>query len=193
LDRDGTINRKAQEGDYIKTPDQLELLAGAAQAIRLLNESGFLVFVVTNQRGIARGILREEQLQAIHDRLQSELAAAGARVDGIYYCPHEDGQCDCRKPGIGLHLKAIETFPGIDIQASFCVGDSWRDVEAGIRLGCRVIMIDDGTAGAVVQRYPQVLTARSLEQAAAMILAQDGQNSENTPLRVRLPEDHSEP
>ena len=100
LDRDGTINVKAPEGDYITRPERLRLLGGAADAIRQLNDAAIPVFVVTNQRGIALGRMTEGDLAAVHERLDAMLAeAGGARIDDYAHCPHERGACDCRKPG----------------------------------------------------------------------------------------------
>ena len=149
LDRDGTINRKAPEGDYVKGPDELELLPGAAAAVRALNDAGLLAVVVTNQRGIALGRMGEDDLAAVHERLAADLAsAAGARLDAIYHCPHDDAACDCRKPRTGMFRDARRDFPQIDFARSVVIGDSWRDVEAGRALGARTVLIgSDGDRG----------------------------------------------
>ena len=141
LDRDGVINRKPPEGEYVRAWAEFELLKGAAPAIRVLKEMGFLVLVVTNQRGVARGVMTRENVEDVHRRMRAELARRGACLDGVYYCPHEDGQCGCRKPEVGLFLQAREDHPEISFQDSFVIGDSWRDMEAGRRLGCRNILI----------------------------------------------------
>ncbi len=142
LDRDGVLNRKPPEGHYVTRWEEFVFLPGAANAVRLLNQGGFRVIVVTNQRGVARGLMSEQDVQEIHTRMLAEMAAAGARVDAVYYCPHDDG-CDCRKPAIGLFLRARSAFPDIAFEDSFVIGDSERDVEAGRRLGARVIRIGD--------------------------------------------------
>jgi len=134
LDRDGTINA---EVDYLSAPDQLELLPGAARAIARLNEAGFLVLVLTNQSGVARGLLGEDDLERIHARLAELLSAEGAHVDGIYACPHhpDHGEppyrraCDCRKPDLGLARQALAEH-AVDLTRSWVVGDSPRDLEA---------------------------------------------------------------
>ena len=96
LDRDGTI---ARDVPYCSRPEDLELLPGVGEAIRLLNEHGFMVVIITNQSGIARGYFTEEMLERIHQKLKNDLAKSGAHVDAIYYCPHHPGEgCDCRKP-----------------------------------------------------------------------------------------------
>lgn len=136
LDRDGTINVKAAEGDYITAPDQVRLLPGAAGAIRALNDAGVLAIVVTNQRGIARGRMTEADLAAVHDRLAALLHdAAGARLDAVFHCPHGDGECDCRKPACGLLRAADRALPGIDRRRSLLIGDAASDVEAARRFG----------------------------------------------------------
>src|SRR5208283_4647166 len=108
-----------------------------------LNRSGRKVILVTNQRGIALGLYSEADLQVLHDRLQEHLAARGAVLDGIYYCPHEDGQCNCRKPLPGLFEQAFRDFPEANAGNSVMVGDSLSDMEAGSRLGMRSTLIAD--------------------------------------------------
>jgi D-glycero-D-manno-heptose 1,7-bisphosphate phosphatase len=136
LDRDGTINVKAAEGEYVESPDQLVLIPGAAAAIRRLNDAGLKVVVVTNQRGIALGRMGEGDLDAVHLRLEELLAAeAAARLDAIFHCPHGLDSCDCRKPEAGLFLQAKERWPEIDLARSAMVGDSEVDALAGKRLG----------------------------------------------------------
>ena len=132
LDRDGTINEKAPEGDYITTPDRLTLLPGAAHAIRRLNDAGALVIVVTNQRGIALGRMTEADLIDVHAQLRSLLEKqAGARLDAIFHCPHDAGACHCRKPAPGLIYQARAWRPEIDLARSIIIGDSRTDSAAG--------------------------------------------------------------
>ncbi len=148
LDRDGTIVR---EVEYLREPSQLRLLPGAAAAIRRLNEAGIPVVVVTNQSGIARGMFTEDDLQAVHDELRRRLAARGARLDAVYYCPHHPEatvkeyrkRCRCRKPAPGLLLRAARELD-LDLKRSFAVGDSARDAEAGRRAGCRTVLVRTG-------------------------------------------------
>jgi D-glycero-D-manno-heptose 1,7-bisphosphate phosphatase len=140
LDRDGTVNVKVPEGSYVERPEELELLPRAADAIRVLNDRGIRVIVVTNQRGIARGRLTEEALAAVHRRLLELLdAAAGATVDAILHCPHEGGTCDCRKPLPGLLLEAKRRWPSIALERSVMIGDALSDVQAGRAAGVRAI------------------------------------------------------
>lgn len=143
LDRDGVINRKAPEGDYIKSWDEFEFLPGVKEAIKKLNERGFLVIIVSNQRGIAKGVMTENDLKEIHSRMKSELKSVGAKVDDIYYCPHDVGDnCNCRKPKPGLLLKAAKEWD-IELSRSWMIGDQAPDIEAGKRAGCKTILIKD--------------------------------------------------
>lgn len=152
LDRDGTLN---VEVDYLSDPDQLELLPGVAGALRRLREAGFKLCVVTNQSGVARGLLSEETLHRVHVRLAERLASEGASVDSIGYCPHHptEGEspyrraCRCRKPGPGLLEEAALRF-GLDLARSFTVGDSLRDLDAGAALGVRGVLVRTGKGAA---------------------------------------------
>ena len=142
LDRDGTINVKAPEGDYVTAPDQVRLLPTAATAVRRLNDHGALVIVVTNQRGIALGRMTGEDLDRVHQRLQDLLSEqAGARVDAFFACPHDHGQCDCRKPQPGMLRAALRVFPDIDVDGSVMIGDAPSDVAAGERAGVAGLQI----------------------------------------------------
>ena len=142
LDRDGVINRQ-RKGDYVKSWAEFEFLPGAKEALRLLAEAGYRVVVVTNQRGVARGFLTESDLAAIHDQMVEEARLAGGPIAGVYYCPHEIGQCSCRKPAKGLFLEAQHDFADIVFTRSTVIGDSPADIEAGRSLGCRTIFIGE--------------------------------------------------
>jgi histidinol-phosphate phosphatase family protein len=135
LDRDGLINKKAPEHCYIKSWDEFNFIPGVISSIRRLNELGFLVIVVTNQAGIGRGLMTEEDLKEIHQKMISEIEQNGGRIDAIYYCPHlpEEG-CDCRKPAPGMVLRAAEDF-NIDLESSILVGDSLTDIQCGVAAG----------------------------------------------------------
>jgi D-glycero-D-manno-heptose 1,7-bisphosphate phosphatase len=141
LDRDGVINRKVPDGDYVKCWEEFAFLPGVKDALRLIKRGGYRVIVVTNQRGIARCMMTEHDLHQIHARMLTELAQAGVRIDALYYCPHEAGQCLCRKPQTGLFWRAKGDFPDIDFGSSFLIGDSLSDMEAGAQLGCRNLLI----------------------------------------------------
>ncbi len=133
IDRDGTI---ARDVPYCSRPEDFELLPGAAEGIRILNEQGFKVVVVTNQSGIARGYFTEEMLTQIHQKMLRELARRGAHIDAIYYCPHHpDDGCDCRKPKPKLVLQAARDL-NIDLAQSYVIGDSEMDIELARQAGC---------------------------------------------------------
>jgi D-glycero-D-manno-heptose 1,7-bisphosphate phosphatase len=148
LDRDGTI---IDEVGYLSDLKQVRLIFGAAAAIKRLNEAGLKVVLVTNQSGIARGYFTEAFVRETHDLLGKMLGLEGARLDGIYYCPHHPkaGQspytaaCDCRKPGTGMLEQAAREL-SIDIRASFVVGDKWSDVELGQRAGAHSVLVKTG-------------------------------------------------
>ncbi|MBN1880895.1 MAG: D-glycero-beta-D-manno-heptose 1,7-bisphosphate 7-phosphatase [Deltaproteobacteria bacterium] len=148
LDRDGTIN---VEVGYLNDPEELELIPGAAQAVARLNDAGFIVVVVSNQSGVARGYFTEEDVHAVNRRMVEVLGREGARIDGIYYCPHHpefgDGEyrkdCGCRKPNTGMVKRAIDDLD-IDISRSYVVGDHLGDVLLGVNAGARSIHVLTG-------------------------------------------------
>ena len=142
LDRDGVINRQPAPHDYVKRWEEFEFLPGVPQAIRRLNEAGYRVLVVTNQRGIALQRMTTDDVNDIHSHMREELAKNGAHVDGIYVCPHDYGQCRCRKPDIGLFLQAERDFE-IDKRASYMIGDDKSDIIAGQRYGVKGIRTCD--------------------------------------------------
>lgn len=138
LDRDGLINQQAPEHDYIKRWEDFRFLPGVLVAVEKLNAADYLTIVVTNQRGVARGMITMERLHDIHRHMCAVFAEHGAKISGVYTCPHEQGTCSCRKPGTGLFLQAEQDFD-IDKARSWMVGDSDSDVEAGQRYGIRAI------------------------------------------------------
>ena len=140
LDRDGTINVKLPEGEYVERPSELRMLDGAAAAIAELNARGIPVIVVTNQRGIALGKMTEQDLETVHAHLAELLAREGARVDAFYHCPHDRDACDCRKPGTAMFERAAAEH-GIDLSAAIVIGDAESDVEAGRRVGARTVLL----------------------------------------------------
>jgi len=152
IDRDDTL---IGDTGYLDDPSGVALLPGAAEAVRLLNAAGVLAVCITNQGGVALGFVSEPVLHDIHDRMRALLAAEGARLDDLLYCPHHpDGTvddyacvCDCRKPEPGMILTAADRH-GIDLPQSVMIGDAERDVEAGRRAGCRSVLIRSGDAGA---------------------------------------------
>jgi histidinol-phosphate phosphatase family protein len=167
LDRDGVLNHKAQPGQYITRSEDLIVLPGVAEAVATLNRSGRKVIVVTNQRGIALGLYSQEDLSRIHDKLRAQLAAHEAHLDAIYICPHEAGQCDCRKPLTGLFDQAFRDFPEATPHRSVMVGDSLRDIEAGNRAGMATVLITDNTSS-----FAEDAKASSLAQLTVPSLAE---------------------
>jgi D-glycero-D-manno-heptose 1,7-bisphosphate phosphatase len=150
FDRDGTIN---VEVGYLNDLKQLELITGAGAALNRLNKAGILVVLVTNQSGVARGFFTEDFVRKTHALLADMLRKEGARLDGIYYCPHHPKSgnapyvraCDCRKPGIGMLEQAARELD-VDLARSFVVGDKWSDVELGQRAGAVSILVETGFA-----------------------------------------------
>ena len=168
LDRDGVLNRSLPDGRFITRWEEFELLPGVAGAIAQLNRSDRKVMVVTNQRCVALGLCSEADLLTLHERLRNQLTQQGARLDAIYYCPHDVGECNCRKPLPGLFEQAFRDFPGADARNSVMVGDSLRDIEAGARLGMRTIFIDIESEGG--SRSPDTDRSTALASAAARSL-----------------------
>jgi D-glycero-D-manno-heptose 1,7-bisphosphate phosphatase len=169
LDRDGVINQAPPNDGYVTRCSELELLAGAPEAIRQLNEAGIKVIVVTNQRGISLGLYTHEELAHIHIHLQKLLAAAGAHLDAIYYCPHDRDCRVCRKPEIGLFRQAFAEFPAVEPAASVMIGNSLSDMQAGRRAGTRTVMITDSSE--LLDREYIDAVARSLPEAVSMLMA----------------------
>jgi D-glycero-D-manno-heptose 1,7-bisphosphate phosphatase len=146
LDRDGVINRKMPEGQYVTGWEHFDLLPGVPEAIARLNQAGLRVLVVTNQRGVALGLYTAADVDAIHAQLQQDLAKNGARIDSFYFCPHDKRACNCRKPLPGLFQQAQAQFPEIDPATSLIVGDSLSDIEFGKNLGLKTIFIEGDIA-----------------------------------------------
>jgi D-glycero-D-manno-heptose 1,7-bisphosphate phosphatase len=176
LDRDGVVNEKMPEGRYVTQWSDFKVLPGVVEAIGLLNQAGLRVLVISNQRGIALGLYTAEDVRAIHAEFQKMLEASGAHVDGFYFCPHDKGQCNCRKPLPGLFEQAVADFPGITAATSVMIGDSKSDVEFGRRLGMTTVFIDGDPQrqkpGAKEARELADLRYLSLIAAAKDMLAQ---------------------
>ena len=166
LDRDGTINKYV---GFLRNIDDFELIEGVAEAIKLINQSGYLAIVVTNQPVIARGEVTWEELNEIHKKMATLLGKEGAYVDGIYICPHHpdkgfEGErpeykidCDCRKPKPGLLLQAAKDF-NIDLSESYMIGDSHRDVEAGENAGVKKsIKVEENETNALLKTIQSII------------------------------------
>lgn len=148
LDRDGTL---CEEVGYLDSVEQMRLIPGSGQAVRLLNQYGFKVVVVTNQAGVARGFFPESRLEELHAELRRQLSEEGAYLDAIYYCPHHPAEgyppylqeCQCRKPGTGLLLQAASDL-NLHLPSSYMIGDHFSDVECGQRIEAETILLLTG-------------------------------------------------
>ncbi|OLC54535.1 MAG: D,D-heptose 1,7-bisphosphate phosphatase [Acidobacteria bacterium 13_1_40CM_4_69_4] len=180
MDRDGTIS---EEVGYVNHLSRWRLLPRSLEAIRLVNGAGLLAIVATNQSGVARGYFSRDLVEAVHGRLRSAAEAAGARLDAIYYCPHHPSEgtapwravCDCRKPKPGMILRAAHEHD-INLEASFVVGDSVVDIEAGSAVGVPGVLVLTGYGRGLVEHQKDrfltapVHTAEDLLEAVRWIL-----------------------
>lgn len=138
VDRDGTLNHDC---GYVTSPDQLVLFPGVPEAISRLNQLGVLVIMITNQSAIGRGLMTVEMLNAIHRELAALLRTSGAKIDGIFFCPHHPrDECDCRKPNVGLIEQAVERF-SLDLTQCYLVGDKKSDLEAAQTMGVAGVLV----------------------------------------------------
>jgi len=144
LDRDGTINEKFDD-DYVKNWRQFKFLAGAVEGLKILNRIFGKTIIVTNQRGIGKGLMKKQDLDLFHQNMLSVLRVQGVHIDKIYYCPHnyEIENCNCRKPNIGMALDAKDDFHDIDFRKSVMVGDSLSDMVFGRTLSMITVLIDN--------------------------------------------------
>ena len=169
LDRDGVINRKPRDGQYVTRWTDFTFLPGAAEALALLAGYPVRLIVVTNQRAVARELLSAAELDEIHARMCWALAVSGARIDAVYACVHQVGACTCRKPGAGLLLRARDDFPDVDFARSIVIGDSVSDLQPGVRLGCRVVLVGRGRRAAVQLSAARELGIRSILTARSLL------------------------
>lgn len=170
LDRDGVINRESDA--YIKTPEEWIPIPGSLAAIGRLTKAGFTVVVASNQSGLGRGLFDQQALNAIHARMQAELAKAGGRLDGIYYCPHKpEVHCDCRKPKTGL-FQQIAAHYRMDMRGVPAIGDSARDLAAAKAAGARPILVKTGRGLETLKQMPDVEVYADLAAAADHLLAE---------------------
>jgi len=180
MDRDGTIS---EEVGYVNHLSRWRLLPRSLEAIRLVNQAGLLAIVATNQSGVARGYFSQDLVEAVHGKLRNLAEESGARLDAIYYCPHHPSEgaapwrsaCDCRKPKPGMILRAAREH-AIDLPASFVIGDSVVDIEAGAAAGVPGVLVLTGYGRGLVEhqkdrfRTPPVHTAEDLLEAVRWIL-----------------------
>jgi D,D-heptose 1,7-bisphosphate phosphatase len=179
FDRDGSIN---EDIGYVSRPEDLVVYPWAAEAIRLVNQSGMKAIVITNQSGIARGMYTEETLHQIHERLRQELGLGGAHIDGFYYCPHHPNiggrryrqSCSCRKPLPGMLQQAAREHD-IDITRSYVIGDKSSDMNAAINAGAKGVLVLTGYGQETYDdrgRWPcePLFVAKDLLEAVRLIL-----------------------
>jgi len=172
LDRDGVINRPASRDSYITLAAEFEPLPNSLLAIAELTRAGYLLLIITNQRGIARGIIKSADLEEIHAKLLRAVERWGGRIAKIYVCPHDySDECNCRKPKPGMLLQA-QIEHQIALSASWVVGDSESDILAGKQVGCKTAFIGDVVSGLAVD-----ICAKSLEEAAQAIIQYDNPSS----------------
>ncbi len=169
LDRDGTV---CEEVNYLSRAEDLRLFPFAAQAIKFLNENNFLVVLITNQSGIARKFFDENDLREIHHKLENELTKSGAKLDAIYYCPHNSADnCDCRKPKTGLIKQALNDFE-IDLQNSWMIGDKTIDVQTGFNAKTKTALVLTGYGQKEIEKLekqPNLIAENLLEAAQFLI------------------------
>ncbi|MBU0630936.1 MAG: D-glycero-beta-D-manno-heptose 1,7-bisphosphate 7-phosphatase [Candidatus Margulisbacteria bacterium] len=178
LDRDGTIIKDVH---YLSNPKEIEFLPGAIDGIKRLNEAGFLVMVISNQSGVARGLLSEDMLQTIDKTMHKLLLAQGAHLDASYYCPHHpdhgvypyNDECECRKPSPGMLIRAAKENQ-VNLDRSFMIGDKASDIEAGQGAGTKTILVltGVGTESRSKLKQPANHIAKDLTEAAAWIVDQ---------------------
>ena len=142
LDRDGVINKKAPKAEYITSWKAFEFLPGAVEALALLAQKGYIIFIITNQAGIARGFMTETELEEIHENMKNALDKYNVRIEKIYHCPHGwDEGCDCRKPKPGMLYNAAKEYH-LNLSKTFFIGDDQRDLQAGTAAGCKTILVN---------------------------------------------------
>ena len=165
LDRDGVLVR--DRPGYIRTPEQLELLPGAATAVQRFRRAGWRVILITNQSLVGRGLIGHDTLDRIHARLNELVATDDGGIDAVFVCPHRpDDGCDCRKPKLGLFLRARDEA-GVRLDEAVMIGDMPTDAEAAIAAGCRAVLVGSHS-------FPGVATVDSLSAAASLLLDSNG-------------------
>ena len=191
LDRDDTL---IEDPGYINDPDQVKLLDGVPEALKDLKALGYKLVVISNQSGVARGILTEKVLQQIHDRLRELLARKGACLDAIYYCPfHPNGavpkyrkESDWRKPSPGMIVAAAKDFD-INLAESWLIGDDRRDIEAGFRAGCKTIFVDNSAHSKYTEQFNPRPDYKSINLREAVNIIKMNLRSQNKPPLERPP------
>jgi D-glycero-D-manno-heptose 1,7-bisphosphate phosphatase len=163
LDRDGVLNERPPRAQYVRSPEEFHWLDGSREAVRLFTEAGYRVVVVSNQAGIGRGAMTEDDLRAVHDRMVREAEEAGGRIDRIYHCPHDwDAGCACRKPNPGMLFDAQHDLQ-LDLSRTTFIGDDERDGQAAAAAGCLYLAVDEEMT---LLTHARTLTAHAATGAA---------------------------
>ena len=179
LDRDGTINE--DRDDFVKSPDEWVPIPGSLEAIARLNHAGWHTVVATNQSGLARGLFDMATLNAIHAKMHRALAELGGRIDAVFFCPHgPDDGCSCRKPLPGM-LKTIGERYGVPLRETYAIGDSLRDLQAGVAAGCaphlvrtgKGALLDDAALRALKKTVPHVVVHADLAAFAQQLIQRE--------------------
>ncbi|MFH1678536.1 MAG: HAD family hydrolase [Candidatus Omnitrophota bacterium] len=185
LDRDGVVNKYPGDTKYVTSWREFHFLPGAKKALERLTKSGYKIFVISNQAGVAKGIYSRETLEGITANMLQELSEAEVKVSGVYYCTHRDeDDCPCRKPKAGLLEKVIKehNIPNGILRNSFFVGDTYRDIQAGRSAGCKAILVFSGKEKPGNQTgwlFQPDFTAADLLQAVNLILSRMPLNEDN--------------
>jgi len=181
IDRDGVINENL-DGDYIKDWEEFKFLPGSLQSLKLLKANEIKVIIVSNQSGVAKGLMTEEQLKNVSENFLKKVRAYGGEIEAIYYCIHDsDENCECRKPKPGLFLKAAQDFE-IDLKKTYTVGDYISDIEAGVAVGSKTILVRTGRGEkALLERdkwsvEPDYIVS-DLSEAVEIIIKSEGLNT----------------
>jgi len=180
LDRDGVINR--DDVGYINNPSDWHALPGSLEAMVELYQAGFTIVIMTNQSGINRGYLTEDDLSRIHEKMQNQVKALGGEIAKVYYCWHRpDEGCRCRKPKTGMLKDMVRDFPDVDLKEAYVVGDSWNDILAGRAMGCKTLLVQTGNGALALERHGHELenttVVADLRAASQTILAKEGYSS----------------
>ncbi len=188
IDKDGTL---IKDVPYNVNPELIELYDDTGRSLKALKEHGYLLIVVSNQSGLARGFFDTDALKRVEQKIQQDLATEGVQLDALYFCPHHPdgvvdnyrGECECRKPKPGMLLAASENF-GIDLNQSWMIGDILHDVEAGNAAGCKTILIDNGneTEWRINSKRLPTGIAASVSEAVDLILSEERKDEHTSTL-----------
>jgi len=143
LDRDGVINEYPGHGNYVTEAEGFHFVKGSVEAIRLLTEAGYKIYIISNQRGVGKGLFTQQNLDEITAKMLAGLKKSNGELAGVFYCTHKEDDCDCRKPRIGLFKQAVGDL-GEAFKEMYFIGDDKRDIEAGKNLGCKTILVLTG-------------------------------------------------